>query len=204
MLEPGVLADVQTESDATQIEHESAVAGLEIALFVKDLVIGQLALEIGAQGLAPEQHRGGIESRAIAGERMADNDGNGRQGAQALCQAVQSTLGCPMELRAQQQVLRRVAAQGEFGGDQHLGPRLRRARGGIKDAFDVAWKITNGAVDLGNGNAHDAFPDGQRVQNAGLTAADSYRCTEARISARAASDPCQPTILTHLPGSRSL
>ena len=56
---------------ASALEHASRAAGLEIALLVEDLVVGQQALVIARQHRAVTQHRGRIVALAAVLHRVA-------------------------------------------------------------------------------------------------------------------------------------
>jgi hypothetical protein len=170
-VKPGVFADQHAKSHATgfkdQRRQTRIAAGHKVAPFVEDLVVGQLALAVGANNTSPCQHRGGIEAllhRQGLGPniaaltklmRMPHHHVQARTIGQFRRQ-VRQCLGAALhEGRAQEQVFRRVAGQGQFGGQHHRGALgMRLARGGRYKAR-VAGQVADGGVDLRECHFHD-------------------------------------------------
>ena len=164
LVEPGVFANQNADLDTTHLEHQRSVAGIaargEIAPLVEDLVVRQLALAVGADDASPCQQRGRIEAQRHGGGRgpniaaIAELMRMPDQHMQALtrCQlsrdAGQRFNAALHEGRAQQQVLRRVAAQCQLRRHQQLSARSVRSTCSFDNALGVARQVADGRVDL--------------------------------------------------------
>ena len=71
---PDVLADVDAYVDAIDHEYRALGAGLEVAVFIEDAVVGQVDLVIYAQKLSVVGHGGGVVDVAL-GVDEADHHG---------------------------------------------------------------------------------------------------------------------------------
>jgi hypothetical protein len=142
---PHVGADVDAHPHALEFEHAGLMAGLEVALLVEDLVVGQAVLEVGARHAAVLDHRGGVEALAGPLGRVADQH---RDALHLRRQRVE-LLGAGLQKgRPQQQVFGRIAAQGEFGVSSTSAPaalaratasRIRRALPEMSPTTQSSW-----------------------------------------------------------------
>jgi hypothetical protein len=80
---------------------------------------------------------------------VADKYGDARQ---ARRQGIELALAGAIEIRPQQQVFRRIAAQCKFRGQQQIGASSVGTLGVVEDLRRVAGKVAERDVDLGNGN----------------------------------------------------
>ena len=145
-VEPDVLADVDAEAHALDVEHQRFAVSREIALLVEHRIVGQLALAIGAQHAALAQHRGGVVQAALARLDVAHQHVKSGQPGQIMPQAVQHILLGLDEQRAQQQVLGRVAGQDQLGRDQHVGAFGMRLAGGLQHLGGIARQVPTRAL----------------------------------------------------------
>jgi hypothetical protein len=164
LVEPGVLADDDADLQPLDLEHQRRQPRVaprrEIAPLVEHLVIGQLALAVGAEHAPAGEHRSRVVARvhddgarpkiALLTELMWMTDDDmqpfavlqvGRDAGQGLRAALH-------ERRAQQQILGRVAAQRQLGRDDELRALRVRAPRRIDDAHGVAREIADRRVDL--------------------------------------------------------
>jgi hypothetical protein len=61
------------------------------------------------------------------------------------------------EIRLEEEVLRRIAGEGEFRGENNIRPGILKALAGIDDAAGVAFEIAHGGVDLCESDLHATF-----------------------------------------------
>jgi hypothetical protein len=80
-----------------------------------------------------------------------DHDG-GRTGARG--QAIESGETCSDEIRAEDEILRRVAVDGQFREEQDVGPLPLRPPHGLVDALLVARDVADAEVELGPGDTY--------------------------------------------------
>jgi hypothetical protein len=143
---PYIGTDIDPATDTGDLHHAGFMPGIEVAFFVKHLVIGQPVLAIRGLDTSLPQQRCCIEVTTVIAQGMADDQ---RQRCFA-CQLCQGCLTGPIEIRAQQQILGRIAAQCQLGGEQHVSSQLQRLAGGIEDAPGIALNVTDSDVDLGD------------------------------------------------------
>ena len=93
----------------------------------------------------------------------------------SLGQRLDLALAGAEEIITQQQILRRIAAQREFGGHQEMGASGAGLFGGLTDFLGVANKVANRAVDLGNSN----------LECRGIHGVQLYRLTPETVQRRA-------------------
>ncbi len=167
---PGILADIDAEAHALDLEHEWRIGRRKIAPLVEHIGVRQLILAIGAENLAVDQHRGRIASHALLRQRMADHHVQVGQRCQIGCQGLQLFRAFCVECLTQQQVFRRIARQRQFRRQYDVGALLRRPAREFDDLFPVAGEIPDGAVDLRNG---DFYGHGIDVMN-GWMAGDAH------------------------------
>ena len=113
---PEVLADRQPDVGAEQPHRDELVAGLEVPLFVEYAVVGQVVLEVGRGHLPVDQQRGGV---ARPRRFVDESDDHGRRAEPGLGQLdgqrQERRAARGAERRPQDEVLRRVAGEHQFG-----------------------------------------------------------------------------------------
>ncbi|MNS87869.1 hypothetical protein D3C72_1218250 [compost metagenome] len=146
--EPQVFADQQAHRNAINLEHAAATVrvDIEVAALVEHRVIGQLALAVGLLHQAITQHAGRVVDHGTGRLRPTDHssDATARRG-----NAGHRLLALVQEARAQQQVLRRIAADRQLGEHHQPGAVLvARLADHLDDALGVAGDIANREVEL--------------------------------------------------------
>ncbi len=101
------------------VEHQRGRAGLEITLLVEDAVIGQMLLGVLADHPAVARHAGHIEQTADGPKRIAQDQGDP---ATLGTDPFQGRLDPLHQLGAQQEILRRIAGEGQLRKDQQVDP----------------------------------------------------------------------------------
>src|SRR6185503_6447053 len=69
---PDVFTDVNAHAFVAKHYHRAAVAGLKVALFVKDAIVGQEILVIALDEFAPRHHRGRVVDIGSVGINEAE------------------------------------------------------------------------------------------------------------------------------------
>jgi hypothetical protein len=82
-----------------------------------------------------------------------DEANHGRDAVQVLGHVLEGTLVIEDETPAQQQVLRRVTRQRQLREGNDVGPEVPRPAGVLEDPGSVAFKVTDGRVDLSEGDS---------------------------------------------------
>ena len=146
---PHVLAHRHADAHPTQVHWARQGPGAEQAFFVERAVIGQIMLAGDASDAAAIQQQHGVVEHAVLRPRRAD---------QQRRAAVRRGLRQPLHLhlrrfdqrRFQHQIFRRIADDGQFGGDQQIGRRHQSARG--QYGIGIAGQIAHAGVQLGKGD----------------------------------------------------
>ncbi len=152
---PDVLADGHADAEAGVVHDGGGLGGLEVAVLVKHVVGGEQAFFRDLLYATVLAKGGGVEG-APAGGRGVGDDGADEQrnlagGGGELGGGV---FHVAHEAAAQQEVARRVAADGELGGDDQLGPGGDEFVVGGEQATEVAGEIADGGIELGEADAH--------------------------------------------------
>ena len=132
------------------LEEEEVVAGREVAILVEDAVVGQKALPVQRLHLARRARGAGVEEVAVEDRRSDEGDDPARRASDL----VQRPLGRADEARAKEQVLGRVARDGELGKEHEIGAGLFRLVEAAEDAVPVPVEVADDRVDLGEREAH--------------------------------------------------
>src|SRR5687768_17374042 len=150
---PGVLADIHSEADPVVAKDVGLAAGLEVALLIEYGVVRQALLVVHADDRSVAYYRGGVVALVLHHPGMANHDGHafgaGGEIGQRLVAGSQKIL-------AEEQILRRIAAQCEFRRHHEVRARGTRALREIGDTGHVAAQVADGGVELRNRNFHDA------------------------------------------------
>jgi hypothetical protein len=142
---PDVLADVDADFRARDLEDLRLGAGGEVALLVEDAVVGQELLVVDAGDLAIVDDGGGVKY-VVVGVDEADY---GRDAVNLGRGVVQRRLVIEDEAAAQQQVLGRVAGDRELREGNEVGAGLAGTVRVLDYLRGVALKVANGRVYLG-------------------------------------------------------
>ena len=136
---PDVLADRQAEARAAEVEHRAALADLEVALLVEHAVVREHGLAVDGLELAVGEHRERVVDVVGALREADERDdplGLARQLVDRLADGVEEVL-------LQQQVLGRIAADGELGEQHQLGAGVARLRDPLGDLGGVAFEVAD-------------------------------------------------------------
>ena len=143
---PGVLADRQAEAGAGDLDGHAAGAGHERPALVEHPVVRQLALRVASRDRAAAQHRGGVVH--ACGGAVDEPDDHVAAAGRRSGERIDRRERVVDERMPQDEVLRRVAGDGQFGEDDRVGALGRRARRRIGDALGVAVEVADGGVQL--------------------------------------------------------
>ena len=119
---PDVLADRRPDEHVAEAQQEEVVARREVAVFVEDAVVRQVALAVDAAHLAVREHEAGVEEVGVE-VRRADERGDA---VRRLRDLVDRAPRGADEPGAEQQVLGRVAGDDELGEEDEVGVRAAR------------------------------------------------------------------------------
>src|SRR5215472_4757259 len=109
---PDVLAYEEPGSEAAAVDDRRLVAGVEVALLVEHLVVGELGLAMDGRDLASRNERRRVIDACAGVLGEADQDACLPElGAQLR----ESRLDLPAETAMEQQILRRVARERQLG-----------------------------------------------------------------------------------------
>lgn len=150
---PEILADDDANLDGVDLDNTRSAIGidLEISALVEHGIVRQLAFAISRLDMTAAQHADRVvDDRAGRLWPSHHRDDPVHIGSQRLHRG----FACGQETWTQQQILGRIAAEGEFGENDEVGAmpvtRFRDQRG---DALRVVSDGTNGEVELGEGDA---------------------------------------------------
>ena len=147
---PHVLADRHADQRVAVLEEIEAVARREVAELVEDAVVRQEALPHERLHLAARADGSGVVEVAIEMRRADDGDDPARGAGDLL----ERLLGRAHEAGAQQQVLRRVAGDGELGEEDEIRRTPLRLLEPVEDQRAVAGEVADDGVDLGERDPH--------------------------------------------------
>ncbi len=162
---PHVLADHHAEPHLRAVgkpkrDRTGNRARREDALLVEDAVIRQVVLEAERLDLAVLQEGDRVVEGTLLRPGRADQQGRtavGRISGQRLDGAPAILL----KRRFQHQVLRRIAADHQFGEQHQVGAGLGSARSGLADQSEIALDVSHRRIGLGDGDddvlGHDGF-----------------------------------------------
>ena len=141
---PHVLADGRPDQDLAVLEQHELVAGREVAVLVEDAVVRQEALLVDRAHLAAGADGAGVEEVAVE-DRRADERHD------AACRErdlLERALRRADEPGPQQEVLGRVAGDGELREEDEVGARLAGLLEPAQDLLPVPVQVADDGVDL--------------------------------------------------------
>ena len=169
---PDVLADRRPDEDLAVPEQDQLPARGEVALLVEDAVVGEKALAVERLQLAVRAHGARVEEVAVE-PRRPDERG---QALRLRRNRAQRLLRRADERRSQEQVLGRVAGDGELGQEHDVGALVARLGKSGENALAVAVQVADDRVDLGEGKPHRDDSTGLRLSGENtLTIERRYR-----------------------------
>ena len=147
---PHVLAHRQPDALGADVDDGAARARLEVALLVEHAVVGQVDLAVDRVNGAVGEHRGGVEHVLGALGEADHRDDPARVRGELL----ERVARVGEEVLLEQQVLGRVARDGELGEQHELAPRLARVADAGRDLRGVAGDVAHGGVHLAEREPH--------------------------------------------------
>ena len=154
-LVPEVLADVHREGRLTQREYRRLRPGLEVAVLVEHPVVRQVVLVIHAGDPPVVDHRGRVED-VVPPVDEADDRRQPSRGPDHLVERAQVRLD---ERGLEEQILGRIAGNGQLGKCHEPDAPLPRPLDVVHDLADVPLEVPNCRV-------HLSEPDPQRLHDA--------------------------------------
>ena len=156
---PDVLADRRADAHVAEAQEKEVVARREVAVFVEDAVVRQVALAVDTPHLAVLEHVARVVEVGIE-IRRADEHGDA---VRRLRDLVDRPACGAHETGAEQQVLGRVAGDHELGKEDQVGVRVPGLLQPIDDAGRVAVDVADDAIDLGECESHQFSPLGRKL-----------------------------------------
>ena len=127
------------------LKQEQVAAGLEVAHLVEDPVVGEEALGIDRLDLAVGADGAAVVEVAVEPGEADERRDPGRLGGDLVEAAPRLT----EELGTEEEVLGRVARDGELGEEDEVGARVARLVQPADDPLAVAVEVADDGVDLG-------------------------------------------------------
>jgi hypothetical protein len=149
---PDILADREPDPGSGHAEDRRLRAGLEVAVLVEDAVVGKILLAIDA-GQPAIAHDGGRVVDVIVLIDEAHDEGQAGAGGRDLFQGTQVVVD---EALPQEQVLGRVARNGQLRKAEQVHAELAPALDVLEDLGHIALEIADRGVDLGQPHPQDA------------------------------------------------
>ena len=143
---PRVFADLNADFGAEGVKGERFATSVENALFVEDAIVRQKHFAVDADDLAFMKNNGGVIAAGAVGERRADHGKN--LSRQFVRQPLDLFVAVLNELRAQNEIFRRIAAERQFRKNNQLRAVSGRAFGGGDDAVRIFLERPDGRVHL--------------------------------------------------------
>ena len=147
---PDVLTDVHADGDAADGVDGADAAGAEVAVLIKDAVVGQVDLVVDAHELAVAGEGGGVVDLVALAVHKADDDGDAPGGGDDLIEGGEVVAD---EGGLEEQVLGRVAGEHELGEGDEVGLPLAGLLDAAQDDAGVAGDVADGGVHLRQGQS---------------------------------------------------
>ena len=173
---PQVLAHREADPRLAEVEHRAPVAGLEVALLVGHAVVPQPRLAVDRADLAAGDHRDRVED-VLRALREADH---GDDPVHVAGDRLERLARVAQEVLLEQQVLGRVAGDGQLGREHELGAAVARGLDRAGDPRGVALHVADDAVELGEREAER----GQRTGHGSHVGSSATRARRGRSRPR--------------------
>jgi hypothetical protein len=162
---PDIFADADPQAAALQVEDLRTVGGLEVAVFVEDIVGGQEGLVIGMADRAILHENGTVEERPshVGGIEGGDADQHGRASGEFGGDALELLRATLDEATAHQKIARQVSHEGQFGRDHEVGAECLRLFNAAHDERGITANIAGGRISLKQRNTQTEPPSNQCI-----------------------------------------
>ena len=144
---PHIGANGQAATHTVQLDQTRLGAGSEVTFFVEHFVVRQTPFQVGRLDLSVRQQGGCVIALAIALGGVTENQRQRR--CRGQCSDFASA--CPIKIRAQQQVFRRVAAERQLRRQQNIRALGKSLGGKLQNALCIAGEIAKHGIELGDG-----------------------------------------------------
>ena len=141
---PDIFADRNPKSNAIEAVHPRGLPRLEIAVFVKDAVIGQVGLVINIDQAPIASNRCGIVDIVLTIHKT-ENRSNTLRRLNEFMQHIEVGLDKP---GLKKQIFGRIARDREFGKNDNMRPQIACPVNMVENFITVARKITHSDIDL--------------------------------------------------------
>jgi hypothetical protein len=144
---PDVFANGQAQPTPFPVDHRVLRGGLEVAVFVEDIVGRQQRLGADGHHATPVQQRRRIGERTSGSQRILTDKANDQPDlTHGPGQAFEGRLIGPDEGFSQEQIPGRIAREGQFGSQYQLHLGFNAAAIGLQDKPLVAGDVPDGGV----------------------------------------------------------
>jgi hypothetical protein len=149
--EPAVLADHEAHAHAVDVDHARLAPRHEVALLVEHRVVGKALLAVDGRDAAFAQEREGVVAAPVTALGKAH-----RHRAAVYLRGERRELRCAGvdERRAQQQILRGIAAQRQLRRDHEPRAGLLGRAHRTQDGSRIACEVADRLVELGDRDLH--------------------------------------------------
>ncbi len=147
---PDVLAHRRADEHVAELEQQAVVPRREVAVLVEDAVVGQEALAVDRLHGAVVADDAGVVEVAVEPGRADEHRLRARRGGDLVERAPRR----PDEAGPEQQVLGRVAGDGELGEEDEVGVDAAGLGEQLEDPVAVAGQVADDGVQLGECEAH--------------------------------------------------
>ena len=148
---PDIFTDGDADGDIPDRYHARFLARLKIAFFIKHAVIRQVLLAINGADRPPGNYRGHIEQGIALPERVSDY---GHDAVNLSCYPFDRLFNVFLEMRAQQQVLRRVSADTQLRKYNGVGRQfVAGTAAGIDNPAGIRLDSANRKIQLRHDDA---------------------------------------------------
>src|SRR5438552_904289 len=156
MFRPNILANRHADFFAVEIERLDAGGRLKITVFVEDVVGRQKRFVRFANRLAADQQSSRVMKRSAASFVSIDESNEQRRFADTAMKLIQDLERFRNKARFEDQVLRWITGDREFGRDNELGSIGSQAFVKLEDLLEITPQIPHGGIELGEADFHPA------------------------------------------------
>ena len=151
---PQVLADQHADALPGHLHDTSGLAGLEIAIFIKDVVPGKQAFIVDGQHLTVGTHRRAVAKRPLAVRAVPGMANDHSEITRMFGDLLYSLLARLDDTVPKQQVARGIADQPQLAGHEHIRAVAPGRIDRIEHQTGVAGDVAHGRIELSQGQSH--------------------------------------------------